>query len=183
MTAVAGGPRVLVAGIGNLLRGDDGFGPAVVAALAGERLPDGVRVVELGIAGINLVQELMDGYDGLVLVDAVERQAAPGTLFVLEPLVPDPAEMSPDECRLMATDMHQTVPGPALVIARAAGALPPWVRIVGCQLGEVETLEQGLGTEVAAAVPAAVAAVHRLLAEFGTAAPPAPAATAGAALR
>lgn len=182
MTA-PGAPRVLVAGIGNLLRGDDGFGPAVVEALAGERLPEGVRVVELGIAGINLVQELMEGYDALLLVDAVERQAPPGTLFVLEPLVPDPAAMSPDERRMMATDMHQTVPGPALVIARAAGALPPWVRIVGCQLGEVETLEQGLTPEVAAAVPAAVAHVHRLLAEVFAAAAPAPAAAAGGAPR
>ena len=69
--------RVLVAGVGNMLRRDDGFGPAVAASLAG--LPPGVAVVETGIGGVALLQELLSGYDGLILIDAVDRGAAPGT--------------------------------------------------------------------------------------------------------
>src|ERR671934_169318 len=77
-------PRILIAGIGNVLRGDDGFGPAVVQALlARGALPRGVHAVELGIGGIGLVHELMDGYDAVVIVDAVDRGGAPGAIHVL----------------------------------------------------------------------------------------------------
>ena len=60
---------VLVACVGNVLRGDDGFGPAVAARLDG-KLPAGARLIETGIGGIALVQELLAGYEGLVIVDA-----------------------------------------------------------------------------------------------------------------
>ena len=156
--------RVLVAGIGNVLRGDDGFGPAVVHALEGAgALPAGVRTVELGIGGIGLVHELMDGYDALVLVDAVDRGGAPGALYVLEPQVPDVAALPALERRDLAADMHQTVPGPALVMARAVGALPPVVRIVGCQPAETEDFCTALSAPVRRAVPAAVEAIRALL--------------------
>ena len=75
--------RVLVAGVGNVLRGDDGFGPAVIQRLG--ELPAGVEKVETGIGGVALLQELLAGCDALVLIDAVDRGAAPGTLFELEP--------------------------------------------------------------------------------------------------
>lgn len=160
----AAGRRVLVAGIGNVLRGDDGFGPAVIQALAaGGGLPAGVRVVELGIAGIALVHELMDGYDALVLVDAVDRGGAPGALYVLEPTVPEVAALAGLERRALAADMHQAVPGPALVIARAVGALPPLVRIVGCQPAATDEFATELSPPVRRAVPAAVAAIRALL--------------------
>ncbi|MDP9377642.1 MAG: hydrogenase maturation protease, partial [Actinomycetota bacterium] len=77
--------RALVACVGNPLRGDDGFGPAVAEAI--NDLPDGVRLVETGIGGVALLQELMAGWDGLILVDATDRGAAPGTVFALEPHV------------------------------------------------------------------------------------------------
>src|SRR5919198_693630 len=85
--------RVLIAGVGNLLRGDDGFGPAVVERLGA--LPAGVHAIETGIGGMALLQELMGGWDGLVVVDAVDRGAAPGSVFVLEPTV-GPAVHVPD---------------------------------------------------------------------------------------
>ena len=46
--------RVLVAAIGNIFRGDDGFGPAVAARLAALPLPDGVRVWDVGVRGVHL---------------------------------------------------------------------------------------------------------------------------------
>src|ERR671911_368262 len=47
--------RILVAGVGNVLRGDDGFGPAVAELLAGV-LPQGAEVIETGTGGIALLQ-------------------------------------------------------------------------------------------------------------------------------
>lgn len=163
-------PTVLIAGIGNVLRGDDGFGPAVVRALSGPldalEKPLIVRAVELGIGGINLVRELMDGYDALAIVDVIDRDGAAGMLYVLEPQVPDPALM-PITKRHGLSDLHQAVPGNALVLARAAGVLPPVVRIIGCQPAETEDFSTALSPAVRDAVPAAVAAVVSFLQTLG----------------
>ena len=144
--------RLLVAGVGNVLRRDDGFGPAVVARLAD--LPAGVEVVETGIGGVALLQELLAGCDGLVLVDAVDEGAPPGTVFVIEPEVGE-AEHVPD--------VHLANPERVLTMAKALGCLPPRVAIVGCQPAEVDELEQGLSPAVERAVPVATAAVERTI--------------------
>ena len=71
--------KVLVAGIGNIFLGDDGFGPEVVQDLAaGPPLPDQVRLVDYGIRGMHLAYDLLAGYDALVLVDAVPGDGEPG---------------------------------------------------------------------------------------------------------
>jgi hydrogenase maturation protease len=156
-------PRVLVAGIGNVLRGDDGFGPAVVEALRERGAPPGVRLVEFGIGGISLVHELMDGYDVLVILDAVDHAAPPGSLHVIEPRVPDAESLPLLARRGFASDTHEAVPGSALVVARAAGVLPPVVRIVGCQPAETEEFSMALSPAVRGAVPRAVDLVLSLL--------------------
>lgn len=156
--------RVLVAGVGNVLRGDDGFGPAVIDALmAAGDLPQGVRAVEVGIGGINLVHELMDGYDVLVLVDAVDRSATPGSLYVLEVTVPDVAAIPALERWGIAADMHEAVPGQALIMAGAVGALPPMIRMIGCQPAETEDFSMELSPCVQRAVPAAVETIRGIL--------------------
>ena len=76
---------MLVAGIGNIFLGDDGWGVEVVTRLARHPMPDGVRVADFGIRGVHLAFELLDGYDIAVLVDAVSMGEAPGTVAVLEP--------------------------------------------------------------------------------------------------
>src|SRR5215212_5856936 len=160
--------RVLVAAVGNVLRGDDGFGPAVIQALrSATGVPEGLHAAEVGIGGVSLVHELMDGYDALVLVDAVDRGGAPGSLYVLEPEVPDAAEMPALERRELAADMHQAVPGPALVMARAVGALPPVVRIVGCQPVETEEFCTELSPPVQEAVPRAVEVILSFVLDLG----------------
>ncbi len=159
--------RVLVAAVGNVLRGDDGFGPAVIQALrSATGVPEGLHAVEVGIGGISLVHELMDGYDALILVDAVDRGGAPGSLYVLEPEVPDVMAMPALERRELAADMHQAVPGPALVMARAVGALPPVVRIVGCQPVETEEFCTELSPSVREKVPKAVEVILSLLSDL-----------------
>ena len=78
--------HTLVAGIGNVFLSDDAFGVEVANRLAGRRaLPEGVRVEDFGIRGIHLAYELLEGYDTLVLIDAVPMGEAPGTLAVIEP--------------------------------------------------------------------------------------------------
>lgn len=171
MTGVNGiplGARVLIAGVGNVLRRDDGFGIAVVQALELDpaSLPPGARVVEVGIGGIALVHELMEGYGSLILVDAVERGGDPGTLYVLEPEVPSVAAMPLAERRMAAADLHQLVPARSLVTAAALDVLPPSVRIVGCQPGETEELSTELSPPVAAAVARAVEVVRGLAGEL-----------------
>lgn len=147
--------RIVVAGVGNVLRGDDGFGPAVVMSLGD--LPAGVEVVETGTGGVALLQELLAGCDGLVLVDAVDRGAPPGTVFELEPEVRD---------AIHVPDVHLANPDRVLSMAKTMGALPARVRIVGCQPLDVEPLHQGLSPPVRAALDDAVAVVHRILAAW-----------------
>ncbi|HEV2109123.1 MAG TPA: hydrogenase maturation protease, partial [Thermomicrobiales bacterium] len=126
--------RVLVAGMGNVLGGDDGFGVEVARNLAEPGvMPPGITLIEVGIGGIHLVQELMAGYDALIVIDATERGGAPGTVYVLEAEVPDLACWSADKRGDFLADMHYTTPAKALVLARALGVLPPAVFMVGCQ--------------------------------------------------
>jgi hydrogenase maturation protease len=75
---------VLVAGIGNLFLTDDGFGSEVARRLATGPLPEGVKVVDYGIRGLHLAYDLLDGYDALVVVDALPGDGSPGDLTVLE---------------------------------------------------------------------------------------------------
>lgn len=165
-------PRVLVVGMGNVLRGDDGFGVAVAEALEERSLPASVTVMEVGIGGMHLVQALLDGYDALVIVDAVDREAAPGGVFVLRPEVPDLDDLPPLERRELLADLHHTVPSRALLMARAVGSLPERVWIVGCQPARIGDLGIGLSDAVRAAVPEAVARVEELVASVGPAPPP-----------
>jgi len=144
--------RVLVAGVGNVLRGDDGFGPAVTARL--DHLPTQVAVVETGIGGIALLQELMSGYDGLVLIDAVERGAAPGTVFLITPEVSDAVHVP---------DVHLANPDRVLSMAKTMAVLPKRVVIVGCQPAEVDELSEALSPPVERAVRTAVEKIEEVL--------------------
>lgn len=152
-------PRVLVAGMGNDLLGDDGFGIAVIRRFEAAGVPEGVRVYESGIAGIGLVQELMDGYEALVIVDATDRGEEPGTVFLLEADVPAQEELTEESRQEFLADTHLTVPSQALTLARALGILPPAVYILGCQPEEC-----GLGMDLSEPVERGVnKAVERLM--------------------
>lgn len=163
-------PRVLIAGVGNVLRGDDGFGVALLRELGGAAGGwPGVRLFETGIAGIEVVQQLFDGYDALIILDAVDRGAAPGTLFVLEP---DAESLGARGATGDPIDLHQADPEAALRMAAALGVLPPHAWIVGCQAAQCDELGAGLSPEVRAALPAAAARVaaivHGLAGAAGT---------------
>ena len=148
---------VLVAGVGNVFRRDDGFGVEVAQRLTGEALPAGTKVVDFGIRGLHLAFELLDGYRTVVLVDALARGGPPGTLYVLEP--DPPAEPPP-------VDGHDLTPEAVLALARELGAAPGRVLVVGCEPADLSD-GMGLSAPVAAAVDAAVRTVRQMLAETG----------------
>ncbi len=158
--------RILLAGVGNLLRADDGFGVEVARRLAALSLPEGVRVVETGIAGIALVQELQEGWDALVVVDTVDLDRPPGTVLLIEPDVVDVHTLSWDERHDLLADMHLATPERALMLARALGVLPSRVLEVGCQPQDPHGVGEGLSAPVAAAVDVAVAEVVRHVGEL-----------------
>jgi hydrogenase maturation protease len=167
-------PRVLVAGMGNELLGDDGFGMVVARRFAAEA-PDHVRVVESGIAGIGLVQDLMDGFDAVVICDAADRDAAPGTVWLLKVDVPSIDELDETARRELLADMHATVPARALVLAGAIEALPARTYILGCQPQDT-SLGIGLSTAVADGVEEALDRLRGLLTRLGAEAAVRPAA-------
>lgn len=141
--------------VGNVLRRDDGFGYAVASRLG--ELPPGVEVLETGIGGIPLLQELLAGCDGLLIVDAVERGAEPGTLFVIEPRVGEPSSVP---------DMHLADPDQVLAMASRMGCLPARVLLVGCQPADARGVGQELSPAVTRAVEPAVARVHATVREW-----------------
>ena len=161
--------RILVAGVGNLLRGDDGFGVEVARRLLAQppNVPGAeVTIIETGIGGMHLVQELLSGYDVLVVVDAAERRATPGTLFLLEPERANPHDWPVETRRDFFADTHYAEPSHALALAEGVGTLPDRVLIVGCQVAVVEDLVHGLTPAVARAVDLTVQRMPEILAEL-----------------
>ncbi|HEX2031389.1 MAG TPA: hydrogenase maturation protease [Actinomycetota bacterium] len=162
--------KALVAGMGNVLRGDDGFGVVVANYLLERPAPEGVEVVELGIGGIHLVQQLLhEPVDALVVIDAVDVGRPPGTVVVLEPDVVDVRAMSLRERHDRLADMHYATPERAFMLARALDRLPGRLWIVGCQPEDAEGLGRPLSPLVAGAVEAAAREVRRLVSDLGIA--------------
>ncbi|HEX8581191.1 MAG TPA: hydrogenase maturation protease [Acidimicrobiales bacterium] len=146
--------RTLVAGIGNVFNGDDGFGPEVARRLLDRPLPDGVRVEDYGIRGVHLAYELLDGYDLVVLVDALPRGEAPGTVYVLEPEV--------DVDAAPPLDAHRMDPRSVLAAVAGMGGEVGRLLLVGCEPADVEE-GMGLSPPVAAAVDRAADVVDDLV--------------------
>lgn len=147
---------VLVAGVGNVLLGDDGFGVEVARRLGLAPLPGGAAVVDFGIRGVHLAYQLLEGYDVLILVDAMARGQAPGTIYVLEPDL----ERLPEG----ALDGHGLDPASVLGMLKSLGGSVGQTIVVGCEPAD---LNEGIGLSepVALAVDEAVAVVRRLVNE------------------
>jgi hydrogenase maturation protease len=145
--------RVLVAGVGNVFFGDDGFGVAVAQRLATRALPPGVSVADIGIRGVHLAFELLDGYDLVVLVDAMPMGEPPGTLSVLEARADDAP---------VAPDAHGLDPRTVLALLGSLGGSVGRILVVGCEPATVAP-GMGLSAPVAAAVDTAVDLVERLV--------------------
>ena len=150
------GPRILVAGIGNVFRTDDGFGCEVVRRLAAQTWPDGVRVVDYGIRGLHLAYDLLEPWDAVVMVDALPDRGAVGSVVVVE-VGPDDVGTDPQ------VDAHSMDPATVLAsLAALGGSLPARTLVVGCQVGDTSD-GMGLTPAVAAAVDGAARTVRHLV--------------------
>lgn len=161
--------RMLVAGLGNVFLGDDGFGVEVVRLLAAEPQPDGVRVADFGIRGLHLAYELLDGYDTTVLVDATPRGGRPGELYLVEVGAEDlPAPATSDElvARGAVLDAHGMTPDAVLALLVTLGGTPGRVLVLGCEPANVGE-GMGLSPPVAAAVDGALAELRGLISSRG----------------
>ncbi|MCU1275050.1 MAG: hydrogenase maturation protease, partial [Bryobacterales bacterium] len=129
---------ILVAGIGNIFLGDDAFGVEVVRRLSERSLPDGVRVVDFGIRGYDLVYAFLDGYDVTILVDATQRGGEPGTLYTIEPDLESLNE-EPDQ----QLDAHGMNPLAVLRLVREMGGQFRRVILIGCEPGWLGAEDEG----------------------------------------
>lgn len=159
----ADGPRILVAGIGNVFLGDDGFGVALADRLARRELPVGVEVVDFGIRGMDLAFAMQEGYDAVVLLDATPRGQRPGTLYVIE--------VDSEEHTEATLDTHGMDPAKVIGLVRALGGTPPRTFVVGCEpktrmSAEEDDLVAQLSEPVRAGLGQAVALVESLLGEL-----------------
>jgi len=146
-------PAILIAGIGNIFLGDDGFGVEVARRMLSRPRPDAVRVVDFGIRGFDLSYALQDGYETTILVDAYPHGQDPGTVSVVEPDLNDLAAEAGG-----FVQPHAMNPMNVLRLARAMNGSLKRVLLVGC---EPETLGgdegyMGLSEVVESAVDAAV---------------------------
>ena len=151
--------RTLVACLGNIFLSDDGFGVEVARRLAGEQLPEGVRVTDYGIRGMHLAYDLAEGFDTTILVDTAQRGDPPGTVYLIEP---EPRDDQGDQAQLSLFNAHGMQPDLVLSLAGSLGGDAGRVLVVGC---EPATLEEGIGLSapVTAAVDAAAAMITRLV--------------------
>ena len=159
--------RVLVAGIGNIFLGDDGFGCEVAQQLSRCDLPENVDVVDFGIRGMALGYALMDGYALAILIDTADRNGAPGTVYVIEPEI-ETAQVEPEQSDGYLISPHAMDPVQVLKFIGSLGDRRPRVLVVACQpetLGGEEG-HMGLSTTVTAAVDVAVRQVQQLLGEL-----------------
>jgi hydrogenase maturation protease len=164
-------PRILVAGVGNIFLGDDGFGVEVVRRMLAEPppgglgpLPEGVEVADFGIRGVHLAYQLLDGYDAAVIVDALPGGGEPGTLYVVEPT----AGAKPStEVALM--DAHGMEPHAVLALLDTLGGSVGKVLVVGCEPASVDEAI-GLSPAVEGAIPGAIGLVHEVVGEIAASA-------------
>jgi hydrogenase maturation protease len=152
--------RILVAGIGNVFLGDDGFGVALADRLARRVLPDGVEVVDYGIRGMDLAFAIIEGYDAVVLLDATPRGGAPGTLYVIEV---DPTQ----EAEITSPGGHGMDPVQVIGLVRSFGGTLPPMYVVGCEPGmrldpDSEEIIASLSAPVDSALGEAVRLVQSL---------------------
>jgi hydrogenase maturation protease len=149
--------RILIAGIGNIFLGDDGFGPEVLRHVCGRvDGPDGVCATDYGIGGMHLAYDLLEDWDALVLVDAIPNRGSPGTVHVFE------ADHESSDAPA-GLDAHGMDPATVFASLRALGGTPPRTIVVGCEVADIAD-GMGLSEPVEAAVPEAVRAVESAVA-------------------
>jgi hydrogenase maturation protease len=154
---------ILVAAVGNLWLGDDGFAGEVAKRLRERGVPDDVAVADFGTGGLDLAYEVMRGYDALVLVDVSRQRGEPGTLYVME-VDPDTIDTGIEDGAMI--DPHGMDPETVLRFVKATGGWPGKVVVVACEPERVEEVSIGLSPSVEAAVERAASLVLETVEEL-----------------
>ena len=154
--------RILVAGVGTVFLGDDGFGSEVVRELMRRPLPDRVQVHDIGIRGVHLAYELLDGCDLLLLVDSADTGAAPGTVSWVEPIFQPWVDPSDEAAGASIMDAHGLTPDEVFALVRRLGGGLCRTLVVACQPADLDP-GIGLSEPVRSAVPEAVRLVEEVL--------------------
>jgi hydrogenase maturation protease len=140
-----GSPDILVLALGNELLSDDAVGLHVLRSLGGP--PPGVEYLDGGTKGIELLGAIA-GRRRLIILDAVQLGAEPGTVHVLDD----------DELRRLrarrATTAHEGNALELLAVAELSGDLPERVTVIGIEPGNLRT-GLALSPRVAASLPTA----------------------------
>jgi len=153
---------ILVACIGNIFLGDDGFGVEVARAISRRPLPEYMVVKDFGIRGFDLAYALLDPWDVVIMVDAMPHGKAAGTLYVVEPEL---AGFSADT----ELNPHGMDPVRVLSLAASLGAISAQVLVLGCEpqdFGDELEGRMGLSSPVQAAVEEACNIVMQLAARI-----------------
>jgi hydrogenase maturation protease len=158
---------ILVAAVGNLWLGDDGFAGEVAKRLRERGVPEDVAVADFGTGGLDLAYEVMRGYDSLLLIDVTRGGGRPGTLYVLEP---EEAEIEAGIEDGEMIDPHAMDPQTVLRFVRAVSGWPGSVVVIACEPEQVDEPGLGLTPAVAEAVPRALELALETLASLGEAA-------------
>jgi hydrogenase maturation protease len=157
---------MLIAGVGNIFLGDDGFGAEVARRLAETVLPDWVQVADYGISGMHLAYDLADGYETAILIDAAPRGDQPGTVTVLDVAAErrqDPAAGDGAAGVSRMFDAHGMQPDVVLGVLDMLGAGQARILLVGCEPASV-AYGMELSEPVSGAVDEAVRVVQDLVA-------------------
>ncbi len=161
--------RMLIAGVGNIFLGDDGFGPEVARRLAAAGLPHWVRVADYGTSGMHLAYDIAEGYQTTVLIDAAPRGGEPGTVTVIEvdrERQQDPGTAGGTVAGGQLFDAHGMQPDVVLGVLDMLGAAAGRVLVVGCEPASVD-YGMELSEPVARAVDEAVRVITELVADAG----------------
>jgi hydrogenase maturation protease len=155
--------QILVAGIGNVFFGDDGFGVEVAQKLWHCELPEAVRVVDFGIRSYDLAYAIMEDYEAVILVDATQQGQPPGTVYLIEP---DLSQL--DKLNGEVVNAHSMNPVRVLHMVQSMGGEPGQLYLVGCEPAVLETEDGyiGLSEVVQTAVPQAIQMIHSLIADI-----------------
>jgi hydrogenase maturation protease len=150
--------KILIAGVGNLLRSDDGLGPTVIQMLKSEELPENVDLLDLGISGIEAINYLA-GYDKIIFIDSIRKDGIPGTIYRID-YQKDKARREFNVNELTAYSSHEVDLKAVLEVGEKLGILPPNVIIMGCAPLDATSLRIGLSKPVEEALPKLIKAIN-----------------------
>jgi hydrogenase maturation protease len=149
-------PRILIAGVGNVLLEDDGFGPHAIARLQAEyELGPEVELLDLGTPGLDFVDYLV-GRDVLIILDALSTGGEPGEILTFD------RRQLQEHMPNMRLSAHQPCLQETLFTAETAGVLPADVLLVGI-VGENFEVTTELSDVIEDAMPAALELIAEIV--------------------